>query len=53
MAANGAAASFSMQASVCLSRTHSKSYFLSLSVADQSQRSPSIAPLYLRALHAE
>ena len=35
----------------CLSRTHSKSYFLCLSLADWSQRSPSLAPLYLyRAL---
>jgi len=32
---------------VCLFRTHSKSYFLPLSLADQSQRSPSLAPLYL------
>ena len=32
---------------VCLSRSHSKSYFRSLSFVDQSQRSPSLAPLYL------
>jgi len=32
---------------VCLSRTHSKPYVLSLSFVDQSLRSPSLAPLYL------
>jgi len=47
----GAAAIFSMQATMPVSRTHSKSYLFSLSFVDQSQRSPSLAPLYLcRAL---
>jgi len=43
---------FSMQPSMSLSRTHSKLYFLSRSLADQSQRSPTLASLYLyRALY--
>jgi len=36
---------FSASECVCLSRTHSQSYVLSLSVSDKSQRSPSLAPL--------
>jgi len=43
----GAAAIFSMQATMSASDTHCKSYFLSLSFVDQSQLSPSLAPLYL------